>query len=592
MKRWIIIVVIMGLLIVVWRIASRLQKAGKELSRLVPAEAIVYAELQGMESVRDIILGTHSVGNLEIFHRGQNDSLNILIQTLRGESGFNLDENATKDLLGGRIAFALLYPGEKGDRTLLTIIGSRDRNTKNIIKKMRESPHRYCNVEKYGGNDVYIVKKSSPISVAYTFVKDCLIFSFSGKQDYAALKQVIDLACGRDGLHSLAEDSTYNYSRNYADFSEAARSKMEFHIVLDAWDALVEAYPILPIDYKWFLLPYGTFGRRIQDALTKRLKLHYILAGQLILDPGITLKFFLEPNNERQERYYDEKFSPISTISPRVCSSVNLIPSGSMFYLVFQTEVPFYWERRKADWLNLDPYGARKFFCAVQDWERELSLDLQEDCFSWMGREMAFAVEEADDLEESEFPGITLLFEVKDKNKAIRFLHKLGSRLVDQSEVDGNFKNETYSGVEVTSLSLASPNIQPSFAFLREFLVMTTSRKQLRKIIDVDRGGARSLKSDPVFQEVTCGLDPPPAMNEFLFVNLEQVSQAASVLLDSWTRLKESEYGRTEKLEEGIQAEEYVPLLALFHGWKAVAFEKQQLDDAFFGRIYCDIKEK
>ena len=54
--------------------------------------------------------------------------------------------------------------------------------------------------------------------------------------------------------------------------------------------------------------------------------------------------------------------------------------------------------------------------------------------------------------------------------------------------------------------------------------------------------------------------------------------------------MNRTEAGEIDRMIPEVFSGKYSPLLAVFNRYKALAFEKQQLDDAIFGRFYWDMK--
>ena len=145
--------------------------------------------------------------------------------------------------------------------------------------------------------------------------------------------------------------------------------------------------------------------------------------------------------------------------------------------------------------------------------ETALGFSLEDDLFPLFSEEGAVAVYRSGD----ETPGVTLMLDVEDEEKAQNVINRLGA-LLQLSEGEGSVRKLTIEGVEVTQLSTGG-EIGALFGVSDGALIAATTEAGFRAALDAEN----SLAEDAKFEQAKEAAELPDENLGFVYLNLQEL---------------------------------------------------------------------
>ena len=408
--------------------------------------------------------------------------------------GVPLNEENIMQLAGREVALALLPP-EEGDLKprglLLAKVGVKVKVGSLLIKLQDElSQAEQLTFEDYRGVEIVRIKTSSPElpQLSYAFLDDWLALEV-GSAD-SILKEVINLYQGQS-QKSLAR------SQNFRKIRSKLPEKRAGLLYVDLERALT-AYP----EQKMKEILKGKLpGERGQAHLSASFEPFKAAGGASWFDEGLWAKSYLLLNKEKADRELLQMYSS----KPTRLRSLSYIPKESVLFAGSTFNINTYWKYLQKALEKQDPEISENLGKGIETFETKWDLNLQNDIFSWMGEEFAYAISELSLEGMFPMPSYFLMIEVKDKTRAKETLTRIKENLKKISQEKKmlfqlKFAVEEYDEEEINFLQV--PFLKPGYALVNDFLIISTTTSAIKKVIDTKKGRQDSLSEDANFKRV------------------------------------------------------------------------------------------
>jgi prepilin-type processing-associated H-X9-DG protein len=341
--------------------------------------------------------------------------------------------------------------------------------------------------------------KPVPLAVCYT-VADKVFIATVGTE---TMEQVLDLAARP---RSLAENDLYKEVRH------KIGEKSDFLVYANTAALLESLRPIIPEEVRVILEVTGLTG--VKGIGLGAEPLGSASKGTWYMAAGPERKGFLGLIARKAPPLKVAGYLPEDVTFMYALSLGDLnVFWDELTEALRQTIVSLKGERAWGQFVN----GLRRV-------EEKTGFRIKEDLLSPFGGEICIAVKVPEVLG---FPPIFLLVESKDADKASVLLDNLIAAVEKAVGAPAARTTQEYKGVKITSVSVvprgggtaasfaALPFMRPAFAIVDDFLVVGVHANQVKKIVDVRRGG-KSLEDDPDFQRVFSHLSPQGSVTSYL----------------------------------------------------------------------------
>ena len=196
-------------------------------------------------------------------------------------------------------------------------------------------------------------------------------------------------------------------------------------------------------------------------------------------------------------RFSPEHLPPVQkqfyTAAPQRDRSLALMPADLLLYFWTNWLEPEFWQQ-----IVLADAAENQFLASTEEWLRKQTGMGIKEMLSLFGKEFSFNTNEISTAGFFPVPRLCFVIEVRERNKAERFLRKLLAGLP--------LKRKSINGTTVVSLQAAKGMMQPSYTFMDNFLILADSREQLLDLLKTDK---EKLLADRSFQAVNTGMTQP-----------------------------------------------------------------------------------
>jgi hypothetical protein len=189
-----------------------------------------------------------------------------------------------------------------------------------------------------------------------------------------------------------------------------------------------------------------------------------------------------------------------------------LLPRTTMIYASnqgFDLASYISWLRK-----NLNEHRNSSIFLdrILQEVREKTGVDVEKEVLPFLGRGVSYAIIDGKKAGGARFPAIQLFVEVKDRPKVEASIRRLLKTPVLRSwlkKATVDLTSTQYQGVPITSLRwhegkkdsffISAP--RPSWSFVDDFLVISTSLESLKEMVDLSQGRGVSMVKDRRFRE-------------------------------------------------------------------------------------------
>ncbi len=333
--------------------------------------------------------------------------------------------------------------------------------------------------------------------ISYARIQDLLIFGFGDE----AARSCIDTYFSKG--KSLARDK--NFLSAKSQFLENAQTFA--YVDLDAFNAKVKG-PLLKS-----LLNDDTKEAQVRAAFQMLEGFHFASLS-IAYDATIHVKTNL--NFDPQE--LNTAVSYLSTCQPKQNQTVGFVPARALAYQ-WSDCVNFgnYWRQLQADVarVKLPDTGF-----SIEQWkadlEQILKLDIEKDIFPVLGKEQGWVLSSVDFSYTFPLPRLFYFVKVVDQTQAEQVMRAL----LDQPFI--LLQPENYKGVDMKYISTPfGEDFQPGYCYLKDYLVLASSRQVLKQILDMLEKPGDSLIGDPTLKQMD--LELTQEHNGIFFVRVREL---------------------------------------------------------------------
>ncbi|NOX97826.1 MAG: DUF3352 domain-containing protein [Nitrospirae bacterium] len=524
------------------------REGAKGAEDFIPAEAFLYISRKGIGNDWEKFKASRfwkEVTSSEEWGKIE-PQLRELQRKLESKVGFALDGGSIRELFGKEVALALLpdeRPGSIPRGLLLTRVGMKTKIQERLAKMQdRLSGEDKLSSESYKEVEITNLKAfSSDIELNYAFLGDWLVVGL-GKNN-SALKETIDIY-RRESQESLANDD------NFQDVRARLPKERAGLFYLKVKEALA-------------LYPEGTAGgmakgksplKELNRRTRASLEMFKSLGGATWFDKGLKAKFCLLLNRDK----IDENLREIYSWKPRKPESLKYIPQGTIIYASNNSldDIGAYWRYLRETLKEQNPQIAEQMSGGVERLKTEWGLSLEDDIFSWMGNEFAYAVSEVNMEGIFPLPGYFIMIKVRDEKKARESLDKVENILEKISVEKGfplKFGGEEYEKEKIRALQV--PFLQPGYAFVNDFLVIGINTSTIKKVIDAEKGKEDSLLKDANFKRVKSIFREKS--NSLCYLNVEKTLDTVQSLTGWVLSMQEMQLSRIKSRRAALESRKF-----------------------------------
>jgi hypothetical protein len=209
-----------------------------------------------------------------------------------------------------------------------------------------------------------------------------------------------------------------------------------------------------------------------------------------------------------------------------------------------------YWEQAKedlSDAAKMAP-GDKKPEDMIGEMEKSLGLSIENDVIPAIGKEFGGVLTDVKLTDAFPVPQMLFFVETADREKAQKLVNTL---LGKQPALQMQAENYHDTALNYVTIPLLVANLEPAYAYLGKYFVLSTDRVLLKQAIDTMKDGSQSLTSSPRLKELN--LDITAANNVSLFVDFQQLMQKLEGLVDWSGKWATSEQGKREAFKTGGQ---------------------------------------
>ena len=393
-----------------------------------------------------------------------------------------------RELFGKEMAFAV-YPGNIKEATPAAI----DETVSNLFLVTRVKPgadfiefaskiinkagqKADVSEETYKGRKITIIKIGGDVNIAYTKIKDLLVVGL-GKKAASSCIDVIN----RD-KPSLSRDK--DYVTTMSKFPKNASTV-----------AFINVESFIPA----FKQPVAA-NQQMSKTFDKLLSLY----------PGFKTMgyaYFAKTNELKTVFFYDKEkmiplYAKLYSFAPRKNETIKFAPENVISYQWGTFDFKSYWgylrsemeqpSARAGQTGNVSPIKG-----LVSGLESKIGMSIDNELIPALGDESAFILTDINVEGLFPMPEFVVCLKVKDKatiDKALNSLLKGG---------DISFQPEGYKGIDLKYIALPfGANLQPSYCYAGDYLLVSLGRKSLKQSIDSSKGAAKSLLENEDFKAV------------------------------------------------------------------------------------------
>lgn len=574
------------------------KEASASLARYAPKDVVAFYSLKQLENVWNELRGSDFWKEFSGLKIWQDSNVQASLQRFQDEFknnvGFELGEGTLMDLLGKELAIAIL-PMEEGlqpNILFLAEVGTKTKVTERIFKivnKLRGEGEAKTERISYGSSEVVHIlpNTENDPELYYAILGNSFILGIGETQK--AIENAIDVTDGKSD-NSLAKSDAFQSIITNTTLGSNAIGR--FYMDFERIGSLMQALSAIP------------GGGALAPNVTNAFAVLQTLGGTTVLDKGLYTRIEVTPNKEKM----DNQTRAMWDSKPASPDSLSLIPSGTYLYSAScSLDVESMWKL----WLNnlngQNPQQAQLIQDGINNFEQTMGIKIEEDVLSWVGNEASYVFNEVATGGLFPIPKMALLIKVKDKKAAQKFVDKLVESVNKQTANLGQnadtataaiagfqlqMSQENYKGSDLSLLELPflGKSLAPGYAFVGDFLVISSNAESLKKMIDTYKGDAASIVDDQSFQKAAKVIERKT--NQIVYVNMSKMMDAG-IEISNWIAtfqaLQPSEEGQAN--QEFIQ-DSLIPLLKSLKSIKTIGVNTLYTPNGIEQTFFTDFQSK
>ncbi|MFC2149680.1 DUF3352 domain-containing protein [Candidatus Auribacterota bacterium] len=535
-----IVGIVVGVLVaalIIYVIVSKegvVKKAG--LENYIPKDAVAFYSVQDIKGTWDNVKNSNfwkQVSKINVIENlTRQANLTAVTATLAQNLGFEPNEKNIMALLGNEVAIAIVV-GARNDpepKVLVLSQGTEKKGVANTVGKLIGNAKKTAGTTvasmKHQNVELLTLTSADPTvpEVNYAQLGDVMVMGIGNTK--TAVQNVIGLYKGKSRdtiartegfkkLNALAAGTGKNVvGKFYMDFEKISQTVGGLN---------------LPIP-----------GGGAPANLGAPLSILKSIGGVTWIDKGLQTKILVIPNKANM----DAATKMLWDVKPKKAVSLELVPEGTILYSVSNSlDVASLWKMWKDNLSKQAPEQAKVITDAVLQAETSMGMSIEGDILSWIGDEISYTFNEINVEGVFPIPKMSLIIKVTDEAKARAFLQRIVELVNEQAITPPaapaagtttpapafqlNLEKSSYSGVEIESINipLVGKGLSPGFAFVKGFLVISTSTATIEKMIDVSKKKGASLVEDANFKKIGHGLSRK--VNQLGYINTAKIFDSA-----------------------------------------------------------------
>lgn len=527
------------------------KEATQSLARYVPKNVVAFYTLTQMENVWNQLKNSKFWNDFTSLTIWQNadvqDSITNFQNQFKTSFGFELGEGTMMDLLGKELALAVLpmEPGINQPRVLfLSEVGSKTKVTERIFKiiesiRGEEEGESDIQTTTYGSSEIVQIIQTDETSpeLYYTILGNSFILGIGNTRE--AIENAIDIVDGKSD-DSFADNE--NYRKMIANTTLGKNAIGRFYMDFDQIGSFMNAMTALPGG--------APLAPNVGDAFAVLKS----LGGTTVLEEGLFTRISVVPNKDKM----DDLTKTMWESKPAKPESMALIPAGTYLYTTSTSiDVKGMWDLWLSNMETQTPEQAQMIQSGIRSFEETMGLNIEKDILSWIGNEVSFVFNEVATEGIFPIPKMALVLKVKDKKSAKVFMDKILEAINKQAATIGqpqpteegapaapaatpviaglqlNMVEESYKGVDLNILELPflGRALAPGYAFVGDFLVISTNTGSLQKMVDTYKRATPSIAEDEGFKSASLIMDRKT--NQLVYVNMSKMMDAG-IEISNW----------------------------------------------------------
>ncbi len=412
------------------------------------------------------------------------------------------------------------------------------------------APGKLTEYNGYAIKTIPLSEEGFPLRVSFALIDNILAVSMGD----AHIKKVIDL---HKGVETASIEIDPDFARTMERLPVPENSKSDKHLevfYLDASKILTLANQIYPM----FSEQIPEQARLPVELLLKWLDFAGVYSFAIsATDEGIISQGYTSLNQNATAK----ELVNMLLVKPEQLASMKFAPEDVIFYGGSNiADIPVIWNMLRNLVANI-PGAGEKTIGKLDAVQKLFNINLEIDLFSWMGNEMALIYSDIPAFSEGNIPEeMCLILEVKDEEKALQGLQKLttlGSTMAGLADFPLNVEPQEYKGETIQEFTIQELPIQPGYALVDNYLLISPSTEYLKTLIDCSKGDVKGLKANPRFQLVQERI--PDKVNGINFLDMRCYLTA---MVDNMKGQIAREGGLPSWDDEGLGLEETVMLQA------------------------------
>ena len=535
----------------------------RSLAGMVPENAGIFIRLHGFSESWDDLVASDFFKDLKRSKLWEEAMVEEKLQKFQEEfserNGFELNRSRLMEVAGEDIALAVFPSDVESPEALVVIsrVGLKARLVEIMVRwgdGLRDGDKRILREEEYRGEKINLFSPSGSFAFfgAYTFIENYLVVAISPGSVRSVIEDVIDLS--RDGTGRASLKSSSDFSSALREVSFPSESFLEWYLKPDICnpgpdDDILSSGGVPAIEW----------GREI----IKNLSGIKTVAGRVGYDRGIRFRLALE----LEEEIVDGSGSSLDHLQ-------GYIPSAALLFAESEIGPTIIWEEIVAYIMDFTRQGYGAPLLGLRNWERETGVNIADEILPVLSDKWALLIL---GISGNEFLPITpaaVIIQVTDREKAERIMGRISVwtaatynwRLVREEFGDSVI---TSAGEEtdgrINLLRMLFP--RPGYAFFGSELVISSSTKLLKDIIDTRNGVKAGVETAPDFREVVGVIGP--VEGNFVYLNGEKVIDSL-LNMGEWYLPIQRLSREKPWLPEDLFRKKIVPILNLCRIFKSV----------------------
>jgi len=382
-------------------------------------------------------------------------------------------------------------------------------------------------VIKYQGEDIHIIStKDNMVKLGYVRIKDLFVFGFGDKPARRGLdtflEQVPSLAMDKRYEKAVSLQLPEADSVQYVDL-ETVVSDMKKQVIELATQKLKSKEELALVE------------QNVEEGLRDVRGLRSMVVSTVCADPT-RLKLGVTFDRSKM----GSEIAKLYACPAQDNRSLSLVPGDILAYQWASCfDLDYYWKQSKKEMQQAAAMapGGKDPRDLIAGFEEKLGISIEQDIIPTIGDEMGGYLQDINLNGMFPIPHLVLFLEVKDEKKADMIINSLIEKQPifrpESDEHDG-------VGIQFFTIPLMA-DVQPAYAFVDGFLMITTSKPMIKEAIDVRQGAAPGLKDRAGVYDAETNMGRN--VNSVLFVKFDQLMGKLRQLVawaDKWAQVQVS----------------------------------------------------